>query len=329
MKSMIRRLFCFSLSVFCSLGGIADNMNTHDVDIIPNDIIRFILSSNRALDRELREYRSSPAISLLDEDAISVLDRAIDFMSQHGDISQSPNALSTYLNEFSEFTQSLMPSQTIIDYPQWCNAPPCDLERGDIVLARTSEPWSAYLANASLRDKRFSHISIVLDGGPTPSLIEINNDVDTSQSKFFRCGWDNVVGNAIDCAVFRLDANSSIRSRIGDEAEKRIGRPYDPAFDLKTKDRLYCTEMVRDCVNEAAGREVIGTSRKGDFEYVAVDDCYSSEMTKVWDCRDVKPVAEIPLRKQGPRPVVVDAASTTNAPVRRTIRFIPKNRGGR
>ena len=86
-------------------------------------------------------------------------------------------------------------------------------------------------------------------------------------------------------------------------------------------------------MDEAAGREVIGTSRKGDFEYVAVDDCYRSEMTKVWDCRDMKPVAESgakqsegpTARKQESRPVVVETTSTTNAPVRRTIRFIPKN----
>ena len=95
---------------------------------------------------------------------------------------------------------------------------------------------------------------------------------------------------------------------------------------MKTKDRLYCTEMVRDCVNEAAGREVIGTSRKGDFEYVAVDDCYRNEMVKVWDCRDQKPEEKKPIQRLQSRPVVIKSASTTNAPVRRTIRFIPKNR---
>ena len=35
---------------------------------------------------------------------------------------------------------------------------------------------------------------------------------------------------------------------------------------------------------------------------------------------------ELLVQEPSPRPVVVDAASTTNAPVRRTIRFVPKKR---
>ena len=187
----------------------------------------------------------------------------------------------------------------------------------------------------STREARFTHAGIVVISNGVPIITSVCVDDISASGEVCPQSWTDYSYGSLEQAVYRYSGPDAdkVRERIARAAEKRIGIPFDPAFDLKTKDRLYCTEMVRDCVNEAAGREVIGTSRKGDFEYVAVDDCYRNEMTKVWDCRDVKPVAESgakqserpTARKQGSRPVVVETTSTTNAPVRRTIRFIPKN----
>lgn len=200
-----------------------------------------------------------------------------------------------------------------------------DLRRGDLVFRTEKAFLSRCFVDASTRDRRFSHVGIVLTGGVGATILTIGGDV-SSIGTATSVTWSEFLWGSVDCAVYRFKGGSNVGDRIARAAEKRIGTPFDPAFDLKTKDRLYCTEMVRDCVNEAAGREVIGTSRKGDFEYVAVDDCYRNEMTKVWDCRDQKPEEKQPIQKLQSRPVVIENASTTNAPVRRTIRFIPKNR---
>ena len=197
-----------------------------------------------------------------------------------------------------------------------------ELRRGDLLLVRNRGIWSRFLIGASQRENRFSHVDIVI----TPhNVVSVDVDEHTGKGVVRACAIESC---AEEFAVYRYSGPDAekVRERIARAAEKRIGTPFDPAFDLKTKDRLYCTEMVRDCVNEAAGREVIGTSRKGDFEYVAVDDCYRNEMTKVWDCRDQKPEEKQTIQKLQSRPVVIENASTTNAPVRRTIRFIPKNR---
>ena len=202
------------------------------------------------------------------------------------------------------------------------------IRRGDLIVRAGNGIGADVFYRASTCEKRFTHVGIVVSDGEAARMIDFSAQDVEWHIKALRVPVCEIMDDAFDLAVYRYtgpDADK-VRERIARAAEKRIGTPFDLTFDLKTKDRLYCTEMVRDCVNEAAGREVIGTSRKSDFEYVAVDDCYRNEMTKVWDCRAVKPVAETPLRKQGPRSVVVDAASTTNAPVRRTIRFVPKNR---
>ena len=166
-------------------------------------------------------------------------------------------------------------------------------------------------------------------------LVETDND-ENGETHFAKREWADVCGCAIDCAVFRLKGNEAVRSRIGDEAEKRIGISFDPSFDLKTKNRLYCAEMVRDAVNAAAGREVIGTSKKGDFEYVAIDDCYRSGFTKIFDAKDWRGdaalVKEQEAKSHGPLPPVssTPVASKTKKPVAHlstnsviSIRFVP------
>ena len=314
----------------------ADTITRQDLTLLPDEIFRTLGNSNRVLAREMREFRGSPAYVLLDGDGKIALDRAITFFERYGELGRNPERLTDFFNGMAVLAKRSPDAATPKDNESWWYSPQCKLERGDIVLARSADVWSDYFANVSSSDKRFSHIAVVLTGGESPMLVETDND-ENGETHFSKREWAEVCGCAVDCAVFRLKGNEAVRSRIGDEAEKCIGIPFDPTFDLNTKDRLYCAEMVRDCVNEAAGREVIGTSRKGDFEYVAVDDCYRNEMTKVWDCRDEKPIAdsgakqaeEQPAQEPSPRPVVVDAASTTNAPVRRTIRFIPKSRGRR
>lgn len=208
------------------------------------------------------------------------------------------------------------------------------LQRGDLILVRNQGIWSRFLIDSSQTEKRFSHVEIVT--APF-EVVSVGVDEKTGVGVVCASAVEGRTHGADEVAVYRYSGPDAekVRERIAREAEKRLGTPFDPAFDLKTKDRLYCTEMVRDCVNEAAGREVIGTSRKGDFEYVAVDDCYRNEMVKVWDCCDAKPaevnpvIEEKPVEKPQPSPVSVSPVSTTNAPVRRIIRFVPKNGGRR
>ena len=134
-------------------------------------------------------------------------------------------------------------------------------------------------------------------------------DNSEGETRFKRCNWEEVCGGSIDCAVYRYDGSDVVRSRIGDEAEKAIGVRFDSAFDLKTKKRLYCAEMVRNAVNAAVGREVVGTSRKGDFEYVAIDDCYRTGFVKVFDAKEWKPA------RQESAPVTPPWAVPSNAPM--------------
>ncbi len=208
------------------------------------------------------------------------------------------------------------------------------LQRGDLLLVRNRGMWSRFLIDASCSEKRFSHAEIVT--APF-EVVSVGVDEKTGGGVVCANGVESRTRYAEEIAVYRYagpDADK-VRERIARAAEKRIGTPFDPTFDLKTKKRLYCTEMVRDSVNEAAGYEVIGTSRKEGFEYVAIDDCYRKGFVKVFDAREWKgdgtnaadmaqPPTLIPKQTRAmepaqPRPI--KSTSTTNRITR--IRFIP------
>ena len=208
------------------------------------------------------------------------------------------------------------------------------LQRGDLLLVRNRGMWSRFLIDASCSEKRFSHAEIVT--APF-EVVSVGVDEKTGGGVVCANGVESRTRYAEEIAVYRYagpDADK-VRERIARAAEKRIGTPFDPTFDLKTKNRLYCTEMVRDSVNEAAGYEVIGTSRKEGFEYVAIDDCYRRGFEKVFDARDWKgKVATDAGKAQSPtlkpkqarateptQPTPIKSSSTTNRITR--IRFIP------
>ena len=232
---------------------------------------------------------------------------------------------------------SSMGAVSSANHPMVVDGFPGMIRRGDMIFRAGNGIGSDVFYRASTREKRFTHVGIVVSDGEAARMIDFSAQDVEWHIKAMRVPVCEIMDDASDLAVYRYigpDADK-VREQIAWAAEKRIGIPFDPAFDLKTKDRLYCTEMVRDCVNEAAGHEVIGVSRKGDFEYVAIDDCYRNEMIKVWDCRDAKPVevksAVADKLSAKPQSSLGSAArtSTTNAPFRRIIRFVPKNGGRR
>lgn len=165
--------------------------------------------------------------------------------------------------------------------------PPSGLRDGDLVFRREDAFLSHHFVEASKRERRFSHVGVVvIRNGAVKAISVGEGGASLGVVKF--ADWSTFVSKAVDCAVYRFAGDASIGERIARAAEKRIGIPFDPAFDLRTKDRLYCSELVRDAVNEAVGKPVIGTTKKGTFEYVAIDDCYRSGWTKVFDAKEGK-----------------------------------------
>lgn len=298
-----------------------------EIGVIPTAIVDEIRRQNNATIRDLRTFRSSAAVVMIDANGRKALDSAIAFFERNRNL--GPADIARFMNELSALSDGeRVPDWSAAEEFAWQSAPPVELERGDVVCARSENLWSRHLASAS-HDKRFSHIAVVLNGGDNPILVETGGSLD-DETRFERKSWREFCVDAADCAVYRFEGDSAVCARIGDEAEKRVGIPFDAAFDLKTKNRLYCAEMVHDAVNAAVGRKVIGTSRKGDFEYVAIDDCYRSGFVKVFDAKEWRPppsaektatATRATLSSAGTRIRGKSSAASTNRASR--IRIIP------
>ena len=230
-----------------------------------------------------------------------------------------------------------------IELPPWAFAVPQGLAPGDVVVRRQDGYLDHAFKNASTREKRFTHAGILVENDGRLVVASMFGSETIMRGELRLQSWLEYCAASVEVAAYRYSGKSASDVRVGiaAAAKRRKGLPLDFAFDLTTKDRLYCTELVRDCINEAAGREVVGTTKADDFEYVAVDDCYRKDMEKVWDSIDERTsspdeVVEAALRYLDARLTsevdksAAGATSTiTNVPVRRAVRFVPKSRGAR
>ena len=89
-----------------------------------------------------------------------------------------------------------------------------------------------------------------------------------------RVSLNDFLADAEDVAIFRSKFDAVSRARIAQQAASYLGLGFDTKFDLETRDRVYCSELVRLSVNSALESEIIPTSMVRGKKAVALDDCY-------------------------------------------------------
>ena len=174
---------------------------------------------------------------------------------------------------------------TQVDIENWRTNPPRDVAPGDLVFRRDNGVFSWLFICASQREKKFSHVGIVVEGGERPRIIH----ADANEISGIGCvreeGWEGFFRESLGAAVWRLQVADGVRKKIVVEARARLGVPFDSAFSLSDTNRLYCSEFVRESVNAATGEETIGvTDLGGGKRMVAVDDCYATNVVKIAEC---------------------------------------------
>ena len=148
------------------------------------------------------------------------------------------------------------------------------LEEGDIILRYGNGLWSPVFRNVSRRDKRFSHAGIVVREGGAACVVHASAADLTGVGKV---SWETVedfLAASADYAVYRLAIPDLVRQRIAANARSYLGLSFDTLFDLSDTSRLYCTELVMQAVNEAAGFVVIRPTVANGIAVVAPDNCY-------------------------------------------------------
>ena len=172
-----------------------------------------------------------------------------------------------------------------VDIRQWRKSSPVETQPGDLVFRRDNGVWSWFFIQASKREKRFSHVGIVLDGGKNPIIVHADASELTGIGCVRKQNWAGFFSESVDGALYRYYGTRHVRVRIAAEACKRLGVPFDTGFDMSSTNKLYCSELVREAVNGATSYETIGcTILPNRKTMISIDDCYCTNMIKVAEC---------------------------------------------
>ena len=145
--------------------------------------------------------------------------------------------------------------------------------------------WTQYFVNVSTREKRFSHVGIVVSNAAECVIVHSEGDDRTGDGQVRLQEWRGFFSNAVEAAVFRYEGGEESAALFAERGMAFLGVPFDPAFDMEDSSRLYCTEFVRNAVNGVLGRDVIGWTPFGGHRMIAVDDIYRREFRRVFDSR--------------------------------------------
>lgn len=171
----------------------------------------------------------------------------------------------------------------------WRQSPPEGVAVGDIVFRRGKGFWTPFFIDVSQREKRFSHVGIVADVASNTVEILHSDADERSGVGFVRIqDWRGFFDDTLEGAVYRYEGSADTRRLFAENGRRKLGVPFDSAFDLTTTNRLYCTEFVRWTINESVGRELVGHTPWAGREFVALDDIYRRGFIKTWDSRDAR-----------------------------------------
>lgn len=167
----------------------------------------------------------------------------------------------------------------------WSEAPPVALQRGDLVCRRGNGLWSRHFAELSSRDPRFSHVGVVWETDPEPTIVHADASDWTGRGCVREGSWSDFFGgaNSTACAVFRMEAGPETAARFAEAVRRRLGVPFDAAFDLGETNRLYCTELLAVALAETLGCDNLPRTTRKDKEYFAIDDLYWRGFRTVFD----------------------------------------------
>lgn len=153
-------------------------------------------------------------------------------------------------------------------------------EEGDIVLRYGGGLWSPFFRDISRRDKRFSHAGILVRENGEICVVHASAADLTGIGSVSCESLETFLTTAADYAVYRLAISEPVKRRIAANARNYLGSSFDSSFDLSDKERLYCTELVMQAVNEAAGFAVIRPTVTNGIAVVAPDNCYEHRLIR-------------------------------------------------
>lgn len=154
------------------------------------------------------------------------------------------------------------------------------LTTGDLVVRRGDDMTSYMLSKMNGVDKRYSHCGVVtVENGIAYVYHSIGGEDNPDQvmKKERAERWFSPANN-LAFAVYRYELADSNIDLLLKYVEKYYQQKtmFDMDFDLKTDDRLYCSEMVYKAMLAATDKKLIVPEKLAyGNQYVSIDDLYA------------------------------------------------------
>jgi hypothetical protein len=133
---------------------------------------------------------------------------------------------------------------------------------GDLVVRLGDDFISDRIRYLSVRDHSYSHAGIIVVHDDRKMVCNIYPDDFVPGADTIR--YDNIdsflnTRTNLKCALYRYDLSDSEKINLEDEFNKYHGKKvhFDKMYELKTDDKLYCSEMIYKALKKVTGNRVL------------------------------------------------------------------------
>jgi Permuted papain-like amidase enzyme, YaeF/YiiX, C92 family len=135
------------------------------------------------------------------------------------------------------------------------------LKEGDLVVRMNRDPSSHFIKYFNHRDKTYSHSGIVLYENGYPYVFHIVDGAENPDGKLRKDSLKNFCDPRKNVAfgIFRYEINRAEIEKLKEIIHEWYAKAvrFDTRFDLKTDDRMYCSEMITKALAEASGKKIM------------------------------------------------------------------------
>ena len=174
------------------------------------------------------------------------------------------------------------------------------LKDGDLVVRLNRDPSSQFIRNLNRHDKTYSHSGVVIYENGYPYVYHMVMGEENPSGKMKKDSLIRFCNPRKNMAygIFRYDLNKKeiekLKAIVHDWYDRGIR--FDPAFNLSSNDKMYCSEMISKALEKASdNRILIETTRltakesalfslyshqpftfTNNLEVVSIDELYSN-----------------------------------------------------
>jgi len=155
------------------------------------------------------------------------------------------------------------------------------LRSGDVIVRTGSGPGSELMALMNTKNKTYSHCGLVIIENGNPFVYHCIGGEENPNATMRRdsAALFLSAAHSLGFGIIRYDLSSQQLQRLAHIVNSFYSKhpKFDLCFDLKSNDRLYCSEFVYKAINAATDDSLyINTTTAYGHTYVAIDNLFEN-----------------------------------------------------